>query len=315
MPGIQPSDLPSAVVIHPLVLLSVVDHYNRVAKDTSKRVVGILLGELSKGKIDITNSYAVPFEEDPKGDVWYLDHFFHENMFAMFKKVNAREKVIGWYSTGPKIRPADLEINELMRRYVPNPVYVIIDVDPKNELELPTDAYMAVDNVPEEKSKQERTFYHLPTEIGALEAEEVGVEHLLRDIRDIGGSTIADQVADKLNSLKGLKNRLEDMSKYLDAVLGGRLPANHQILYSMQDILNTLPDLQEKEIVKAFAVNTNDNHLVIYVSSLIRSIIALHNLINNKLTNGALELKEQMEEKEKEKQEVQASKKEETPAK
>ena len=32
------------VVVHPLVLLSIVDHYNRVARDTRKRVVGVLLG-------------------------------------------------------------------------------------------------------------------------------------------------------------------------------------------------------------------------------------------------------------------------------
>lgn len=46
------------VVVHPLVLLSVVDHYNRVAKDTRKRVVGVLLGESHKGRIDATNSFA-----------------------------------------------------------------------------------------------------------------------------------------------------------------------------------------------------------------------------------------------------------------
>lgn len=46
------------VVVHPLVLLSVADHYNRVAKDTKKRVVGILLGETYKGRIDITNCFA-----------------------------------------------------------------------------------------------------------------------------------------------------------------------------------------------------------------------------------------------------------------
>lgn len=50
--------LPSEVVVHPLVLLSTVDHYFRVAKDTKKRVVGILLGESWKGKIDVTNCYA-----------------------------------------------------------------------------------------------------------------------------------------------------------------------------------------------------------------------------------------------------------------
>ena len=37
--------IPEVVVIHPLVLLSVVDHYNRVvAKVKGKRVVGVLLG-------------------------------------------------------------------------------------------------------------------------------------------------------------------------------------------------------------------------------------------------------------------------------
>ena len=50
---------PTHVVVHPLVLLSVVDHYNRIAKGTRKRVVGVLLGEQDKyGKVDVTNSYA-----------------------------------------------------------------------------------------------------------------------------------------------------------------------------------------------------------------------------------------------------------------
>lgn len=57
---------PDLVVVHPLVLLSVVDHYNRVAKDTRKRVVGVLLGEFSKGTTDVTNSFAggLPFSYD-----------------------------------------------------------------------------------------------------------------------------------------------------------------------------------------------------------------------------------------------------------
>lgn len=49
---------PEQVVVHPLVLLSVVDHYNRVAKDSKKRVVGVLLGESYKGRVDATNSFA-----------------------------------------------------------------------------------------------------------------------------------------------------------------------------------------------------------------------------------------------------------------
>lgn len=48
------------VVIHPLVLLSVVDHFNRMGKiGNQKRVVGILLGAIKgKGILDISNSFA-----------------------------------------------------------------------------------------------------------------------------------------------------------------------------------------------------------------------------------------------------------------
>ncbi len=56
--------VPESAVVHPLVLLSVVDHYNRVARDTKKRVVGLLLGEHSKGRVDITNSFAGRFTVD-----------------------------------------------------------------------------------------------------------------------------------------------------------------------------------------------------------------------------------------------------------
>jgi 26S proteasome regulatory subunit N8 len=57
------------VIIHPLVLLSAADHYHRVARGTRKRVVGVLLGSLYRGKIDATNSFAVPFEEDSRNPV------------------------------------------------------------------------------------------------------------------------------------------------------------------------------------------------------------------------------------------------------
>lgn len=49
------------VIVHPLVLLSIVDNYNRVAHDKRKRVIGVLLGNTSKGIVDITNSYAGNF--------------------------------------------------------------------------------------------------------------------------------------------------------------------------------------------------------------------------------------------------------------
>eukprot|EP00245_Coleochaete_scutata_P002325 TRINITY_DN13033_c0_g1_i1.p1 TRINITY_DN13033_c0_g1~~TRINITY_DN13033_c0_g1_i1.p1 ORF type:complete len:307 (-),score=72.90 TRINITY_DN13033_c0_g1_i1:395-1315(-) len=275
------------VVVHPLVLLSIVDNYNRVAKDTRKRVVGVLLGETFKGRVDVTNSYAVPFEEQDDKDptIWFLDHNYHEQMLGMFRKINAKEHVVGWYSTGPKLRESDLEIHELFFSYAANPVLVIIDVQPK-ELGLPTKAYCAIEEVKEDGTqKSQKAFVHVQSEIGAYEAEEIGVEHLLRDVKDSTISTLTTEVAGKLSALKGLESRLKEIRSYMDLVVAGTLPVNHEIMYHLQDVFNLLPNLNFQDLVKSFAVKTNDMMLVIYLSSLIRSIIALHNLINNKVLN------------------------------
>lgn len=102
-------------------------------------------------------SFSVPFDEDDRDDsVWFLDHDYLENMYGMFKKVNgkilqmclwysccllvclilitwlwmaffilcflARERIVGWYHTGPKLHKNDIAINELIKQYCTNSV-------------------------------------------------------------------------------------------------------------------------------------------------------------------------------------------------
>lgn len=76
--------------------------------------------------------------------------FFFESLkfFSFHANVSlaAREKIVGWYHTGPKLYKNDVAINELVRRYCSNSVLVIIDAKPK-DLGLPTEAYRAVEEV------------------------------------------------------------------------------------------------------------------------------------------------------------------------
>lgn len=281
------------VIVHPLVLLSVVDHFNRMGKvGNVKRVVGVLLGSNRAGVLDVSNSFAVPFDEDDKDRaVWFMDHDYLEQMASMFKKVNAREKIVGWYHTGPKLHVNDVRISELLRKYCPNSVLVIIDAKPK-DLGLPTEAYISVEEVHDDGTPTTKTFDHVPSEIGAEEAEEVGVEHLLRDIKDTTVGSLSQRITNQLQGLKGLHSQLDDIHSYLQKVSTGVLPINHTIIYQLQDVFNLLPDINLLHFVKAMYVNTNDQHLVLYLSALIRSTIALHNLINNKIQNRDAEKNE-----------------------
>jgi len=287
------------VTVHPLVLLSVSDHYHRVARGTRKRVVGVLLGGVSRGRVDVTNSFAVPFEEDNKNPaVFYLDHNFLENMLHMFRKVNIKERVVGFYSTGPSIRPNDLRIHSLVKRFVPAttptpPVFVIIDVRPDRQ-SIPTTAYTVVEEVDDvvvgadkKATEVKKTFAHVPSLIEAMEVEEVGVEHLLRDVNDPTASTVASLIKAKMGGLTALTEKLVEMKDYLNAVVEGRMKVNQDIIANMQSIFNLLPNLNVEELVKSMLIKTNDMHMVIYLSSLIRSVIALHDLVNNKIKYNA----------------------------
>ena len=258
----------------------------RQGDEENKRVVGVLLGEQRKGRLDVTSSFAVPFEEDDgENGIWFLDHSYLENMYRMSKKISAKEKIVGWYSTGPKLRESDIDIHELFYAYAPEPVLVIVDVRAENA-NIPTSAFGAQIEVKEDGTeKQQKTFVHVPNSIEAFDAEEIGVEHLLRDVKDNTVSTLSTKVSEKLQSMRGLKARLEEIKSYMDKVVDGSLPMNHEIMGHLQNAFNLLPNLNLEEYVRGFNVSSNDAMLVIYLSSLIRSVIALHDLIKNKAEN------------------------------
>lgn len=70
------------------------------------------------------------------------------------------------------------------------------------------------------------------------------------------------------------------------------MPVNHQIVYNLQDALNLLPNLTDPETTQSFATSTNDQLLVVYLSSLLRAVIALHALVDNKASIGRAEAEE-----------------------
>merc|ERR1712093_202204 len=287
------------VSVAPLVLLSVADHYGRSGKSARKRVVGVLLGQNDGKNVRVSNSFAVPFEEDEKDpSVWFLDHNYVESMADMFKK-----------------------INELFKRYTPNPLLVIIDVQPK-DVGVPTDAYFAVDEIKDDGTTTAKTFVHTPSTIEAEEAEEIGVEHLLRDIRDVAVGTLSTRVTSQLQSLQGLHHRLQDIGKYLDKVVDEELPVNHAILGNLQDVFNLLPNLStpkasshipngvdapvqnNSELAHAMSIKTNDQLMAIYLSSLIRAITAFHDLIQNRQQQEDMEAKKEEGKDEKDKKAI-----------
>ena len=231
----------------------------------------------------------------------------------MFRKINAKENVVGFYSTGPQLRANDLRIHSILKRFTDDPVFCIIDIRPDRQ-ELPVTSYTVVEQVHHVGAHVEKQFVHVQTTMGAMEAEEVGVEHLLRDINDPTVSTVMSLIDGKLNGLKTLAEKLLEARDYLQKCANGG-KVNEEILSNLQTIIMLLPNLNTPELVQSIIVKTNDMHMAIYLASLIRSVIALHDLVNNKIQygeDGMGDDKAADEEEKKEDKPSEGSKKEET---
>lgn len=61
-----------------------------------------------------------------------------------------------------------------------------------------------------------------------------GVEHLLRDVKDATVSNLSTEIGRMVTGLKGLKSRLSEIQEYLQLVIDGKMPVNHDIMYQLQ---------------------------------------------------------------------------------
>jgi proteasome lid subunit RPN8/RPN11 len=85
---------------------------------------------------------------------WKRQYLTAQPLFSLLANGGvARERMIGWYHTGPKLRASDLEINELFKRFIARPVMVIVDVRPQT-VGIPTDAYFAVEEIKDVRACQ-----------------------------------------------------------------------------------------------------------------------------------------------------------------
>lgn len=57
------------------------------------------------------------------------------------------------------------------------------------------------------------------------------------------------------------------------------MPINHQVISQVQEVVGLLPQLGgDAELGKAFRVGVNDSSMVVYLSALVRTVLALHDL-------------------------------------
>ncbi|XP_077238737.1 eukaryotic translation initiation factor 3 subunit F-like [Tasmannia lanceolata] len=267
-----PSTTSLSAKVHPVVVFSICDCYVR-RQDQAERVIGTLLGSiLPDGTVDIRNSYAVPHNES--SDQVALDIDYHHNMFLSHQKVNPKEVIVGWYSTGFGVSGGSALIHEFYAREVANPVHLTVDTGFRNG-EATIKAYVSV-NLSLGDRQLAAQFHEIPLDLRMIEAERVGF--------DILKKTIVDKLPNDLEGMEASMERLlalfDDVYKYVDDVVEGRVAPDNSIGRFITDTVASIPKMPPAVFDKLLNDRLQDHLLLLYLSSLTRTQLSLAEKLN-----------------------------------
>ncbi|KAL2541630.1 Eukaryotic translation initiation factor 3 subunit F [Abeliophyllum distichum] len=258
--------------VHPLVIFNICDFYVR-RPDQAERVIGTLLGSvLPDGTVDIRNSYAVPHNES--SDQVALDIDYHHNMLLSHQKVNPKEVIVGWFSTGFGVTGGSALIHEFYAREVSNPVHLTVDTGFKND-EAALKGFVSI-NLSLGDQQLAAQFQEIPLDLRMVEAERIGF--------DVLKPTTVDKIPNDLEGMEASMERLlaliDDVYKYVDDVVEGRVAPDNDIGQFISETVASIPKLSPHTFDKLVNDSLQDQLLLLYLSSITRTQLSLAEKLN-----------------------------------
>ncbi|KAK1299105.1 Eukaryotic translation initiation factor 3 subunit F [Acorus calamus] len=267
-----PSSASLSARVHPLLVFNICDCYVR-RPDQAERVIGTLLGSVSAdGTVDIRNSYAVPHNES--SDQVALDIEYHHNMLLSHQKVNPKEVIVGWYSTGFGLTGGSALIHDFYAREVTNPIHLTVDTGFSSG-EASIKAYVSI-NLSLGDQPLAAQFHEIPLDLRMVEAERVGY--------DILKTPVVDKLPSDLEGMEASVQRLlaliDDVYKYVDDVVEGRVEPDNNVGRSISDTLALVPKMSPATFDKLLNDRLQDHLLLLYLSSLTRTQLTIAEKLN-----------------------------------
>ncbi|KAG6482728.1 eukaryotic translation initiation factor 3 subunit F-like [Zingiber officinale] len=263
--------------IHAVVLFNICDCYVR-RPDQADRVIGTLLGSVSDGVVEIKNSYAVPHNES--ADQVALDVDYHRNMYLSHLKVNPKEVLVGWFSTGFGVSGGSALIHEFYVKELKEaqssipPIHLTVDTRFKNG-EASIKGYVS-SNLSLGDRPLAAQFQEISLDLRMIEAERVGF--------DILKTTAVDKLPNDLEgmeaSMERLYSLLDEIYKYVDDVVEGRVTPNNDIGRFLADTLASVPRMSTAAFDKVFNDKIQDNLALVYLSSLVKTQLGIAEKLN-----------------------------------
>lgn len=198
-----------------------------------------------------------------------MDVVHHQTMAELQQKVNSRERIVGWFSTGTDVSGSDALIHSFYTNECPNPVHLILDTSLHQE-QMNVKAFVSrVLTI--QGNPLAREFQEVPCEVKASDAERVAGDLLFSESTE----SLPSELEGIADSMKRLDAALDAGEDYVKQVVDGSIPGDVAIGRQLAEAISAVPRFSTEELAKIVRNNQNDLMITTYLADLIRAHISL----------------------------------------
>lgn len=258
----------SLVAIHPIVILSISEYFNRMKTNfNSKRVYGGIIGEISGKKIEISSSfelldktYSVDDTDQTKID---LDFDFFNERKRITDQLYPSYDLLGIFSVSKSEIPDQNDI--ILAKYfieygVINPIIVKLSNELLDKDELPLKIYFF--------SKESNSFINLNFEINGYDSERICLDTVTKAGGVQNNDTQIVQNSETMRcALSMLKSNLLTVLSKIDNEDNQK---KFKFIEKLNDVLVNFP-------------NSNDRNINDFLNKSMKDMLILNNIISSSI--------------------------------
>ena len=234
------------VGIHPIVILTISDFYNRMrvtSKGKVKRVFGALMGLKTGTKVEIFSAFEFS-NQSPEPDKIDLDIQYIDTRRDLATQLFPKLDIIGFFSTNDSITPneKDREILKAMTYFgVITPVYLVLSTNVEKASELPIGVY--------DIDKTKKTFNKVNHVIEGWESERICLETVTKT------AEIGNDQSGLIQNLQTTKNALNVLKENLDLIKNNmkKFEKDEKFKEMLEDLLINYPSANESDYEEMIA--------------------------------------------------------------
>ncbi|GIX65227.1 eukaryotic initiation factor-3, subunit 5, putative [Babesia caballi] len=277
--------------LHPVVVFTILDSYMR-REEGQHNIIGTLLGVICEGNVvEITDCFVDRHSLTEEGLLQIIkDH--HENMYELKQKVNPKEQVVGWFSTGGEMTELTCAVHGWFKQFSsvskfypqPNlyePVHLLVDATCDSG-SMVIKAYV---QMPLSLTKDACfQFHEVDLELMTSPNESIGVTTLLKSIES-AKSRKFDRTRETSTfdlSLTKLSDLLDVCIKRVEAALSGQKGSelDPELGRFLLKATTTESIISQPKLEKLSELALQDNLMIAYLSNLANLQFALAEHLN-----------------------------------